>query len=479
MEQYNELERMEIQTSSTYRSRPRARSLLQIIRGGGWGLMIVLSAGTTDALISTFGYGMSPLFLELRSQFKSTAEETSWVLSLQYISFVFAFIGTFLARAIGARKTVMISGAVAAIGTFVSSFATSIYFLYVTLGLVTGLGFAGSYSPAQVTNKKYFPKEKEFDLVNRIAMLVPGVALFIFPPITQACVDQFGWRGALLVESAVIANLCVCGALLRPVSKNLRSREEEIELRETATNVPESRREQKQSLSKRFSALCCSPIFVMYLISVLFVALTVSGATMHLQSRATEAQVGTLQQTAFLVSISGICSLVGRFFSIFLGNWLKFSCITTYILSVFVIGIACFIPQLAYTYTGFAILSGLLGLGSGMCFSVFFSCASYLVSPEKQTTNQQLDAEVDQVEAKAEVDDSFAMVMLFFGIGLVIGAPVAGRVYDATNNYDYAYFVFGAFGLLSGVILVPGYIWTKVNKKRKGKEDETQNVEEE
>ncbi|XP_077980409.1 uncharacterized protein LOC144435677 isoform X2 [Glandiceps talaboti] len=154
--------------------KPRARNLLQIIRDGGWGLMIVLSAATIDALISSFGYGMSPLFLELRSQFKSTAEETSWVLSLQYISYVFAFIGTQLARAIGPRKTVMISGAVAAIGTFVSSFATNIYFLYLTLGLVTGVGFAGSLSTALVTNKKYFPKEKEYDLVNRLAMLAPG-----------------------------------------------------------------------------------------------------------------------------------------------------------------------------------------------------------------------------------------------------------------------------------------------------------------
>lgn len=58
-----------------------------------------------------------------------------------------------------------------------------------------------------------------------IAMSGSGIGTFVLAPAVQELIDLYSWRGALLVLSAIVANLCVCGALLRPIT--LQSEEEE------------------------------------------------------------------------------------------------------------------------------------------------------------------------------------------------------------------------------------------------------------
>ena len=45
-----------------------------------------------------------------------------------------------------------------------------------------------------------------------------GIGTLIFPPITQYMLDHYGFRGSILILGGVILNLCVCGALLRPLA---------------------------------------------------------------------------------------------------------------------------------------------------------------------------------------------------------------------------------------------------------------------
>ena len=43
----------------------------------------------------------------------------------------------------------------------------------------------------------------------------------LIPPLLQILIGEYGWRGAMLVMSMVLANVCVCGAIFRPVSSKL------------------------------------------------------------------------------------------------------------------------------------------------------------------------------------------------------------------------------------------------------------------
>lgn len=62
----------------------------------------------------------------------------------------------------------------------------------------------------------YFRQRKA--LAYGIAMSGSGIGTFVLAPAVQLLIELYSWRGALLVLSAIVANLCVCGALLRPIT---------------------------------------------------------------------------------------------------------------------------------------------------------------------------------------------------------------------------------------------------------------------
>lgn len=77
------------------------------------------------------------------------------------------------------------------------------------------MGFALCYTPAIAVVGCYFRQRKA--LAYGIAMSGSGIGTFVLAPVVQLLIELYSWRGALLVLSAFVANLCVCGALLRPI----------------------------------------------------------------------------------------------------------------------------------------------------------------------------------------------------------------------------------------------------------------------
>lgn len=83
------------------------------------------------------------------------------------------------------------------------------------MGIVTGLGFALSYTPSVAMVGNYFHERKA--LAYGIGLSGSGIGTFILAPAVQLLIELYSWRGALLVLGGFVANLCVCGALLRPI----------------------------------------------------------------------------------------------------------------------------------------------------------------------------------------------------------------------------------------------------------------------
>lgn len=63
---------------------------------------------------------------------------------------------------------------------------------------------------------RYFRRKKA--LAYGIAMSGSGIGTFVLAPVVQLLIELYSWRGAVLILSAFVANLCVCGALLRPIT---------------------------------------------------------------------------------------------------------------------------------------------------------------------------------------------------------------------------------------------------------------------
>lgn len=97
------------------------------------------------------------------------------------------------------------------------------------------------YLPAIVSVSHYFDKKRSF--ATGIAVCGSGIGTFIFAPVSKLLVDEYTWKGAVLIEAGIILNCILCGALFRPlVVKHERA--------DTEYDAKKSEKSEKEKLMK-------------------------------------------------------------------------------------------------------------------------------------------------------------------------------------------------------------------------------------
>ncbi|XP_023271513.1 monocarboxylate transporter 12-B-like isoform X1 [Seriola lalandi dorsalis] len=183
---------------------------------GGWGWMIVAGCFLATICIRAVTRCVSMFFVEFQLHFEKDYSTTAWIHSLiDCTTMLCAPLAGFLGSRFSCRGTVILGGLLSATGLILSSFATSLEYLYIFLGILTGLGFALSYTPAIAMVGRYFNERKA--LAYGIALSGSGIGTFILAPAVQMLIEHYSWRGALLILGGFVSNLCVCGALMRPL----------------------------------------------------------------------------------------------------------------------------------------------------------------------------------------------------------------------------------------------------------------------
>lgn len=71
------------------------------------------------------------------------------------------------------------------------------------------------YLPAVVMVGEYFEKRRA--LAQGLSTTGTGFGAFLMTVLLKYLCMEFGWRNAMFIQGAVCLNLCVCGALMRPV----------------------------------------------------------------------------------------------------------------------------------------------------------------------------------------------------------------------------------------------------------------------
>ncbi|KAM3606555.1 uncharacterized protein V6R79_018617 [Siganus canaliculatus] len=194
----------------------RRRSEVTTPPEGGWGWMIVAGCFLATICIRAVTRCVSMFFVEFQLHFEKDYSSTAWIHSIiDSTTMLCAPLGGFLGNHLSCRATVFLGGLLSSAGLVLSSFASSLEHLYVSLGLVSGLGFALSYTPAIAMVGTYFNERKA--LAYGIALSGSGIGTFVLAPAVQLLIESYSWRGALLVLGGFVSNLCVCGALMRPL----------------------------------------------------------------------------------------------------------------------------------------------------------------------------------------------------------------------------------------------------------------------
>uniref|UniRef100_W5KTL5 Monocarboxylate transporter 7 n=1 Tax=Astyanax mexicanus TaxID=7994 RepID=W5KTL5_ASTMX len=200
------------------------------IPDGGWGWAVAVAFFFTEV----FTYGIIKIFgiflQDLMSHFEETNSRVSWIVSICVFVMTFtAPLSTVLSNRFGCRPVVMFGGLLISLGTISTAFTHSINQMYITVGLVSGLGYCLTFLPTVTILSQYFNKRRS--LVTSVASTGECFSLFALTPALSILKAHVGWRNCLVVIGLMQASLIAFGALLRPIiiQPKLSSPEEEKE----------------------------------------------------------------------------------------------------------------------------------------------------------------------------------------------------------------------------------------------------------
>ncbi|XP_052406353.1 monocarboxylate transporter 7 [Carassius gibelio] len=183
---------------------------------GGWGWLVAVAF----FFVEVFTYGIIKIFgiflVDLMTDFNETNSRVSWVVSI--CVFVMAFtapLSTLMSNRFGYRPVVMLGGLLISLGTITTALTNSIIEMYITMGMVAGLGYCLTFLPTVTILSQYFSKRRS--LVTSIASTGECFSLLALAPAMNALKEQIGWRNCLIVIGVMQASIIVCGALLKPI----------------------------------------------------------------------------------------------------------------------------------------------------------------------------------------------------------------------------------------------------------------------
>lgn len=142
-------------------------------------------------------------------------EKSSVVFTFSIAILMFAvstLISGKLQKKIGPRKVATIGGLLYGSGVLLTSFATTLPMIYITYGVIAGVGVGFAYVCPLATLVKWFPNNK--GAITGVAVGAFGLGSLIFKPIIMTLLDKVGVSSTFLYLGIIYLVLCTIGAQL-------------------------------------------------------------------------------------------------------------------------------------------------------------------------------------------------------------------------------------------------------------------------
>ncbi|XP_077990991.1 monocarboxylate transporter 12-like [Glandiceps talaboti] len=393
---------------------------------GGWGW--VVTGGCFCCLLFTPGLSeaFGIFFLEFRRYFQADAAAISWIASIMMSMTFFASpVAAGLSNKFGCRPVVFVGGILSSCGLLLSSFATSVFFLYFSFGILVGFSYGLVFIPSIVLVSYYF--KKRHAMANGLAFSGSAMGVMIFPPLCHFLIEHYGWRGALIFLAGLNSNICVFASLFRPPPLKKTPRKLRAEQDPMLTDKSMGEAEQKKKIldvklfkeSYTFSLIC----LLLFLLGFsTFIPL------IHLIPRAVYSGIPH-GKASLLVSIIGLAGFVGR---ILHGVIINAGILTPYRMfqiAVLISGIASLLSPFGNTYMLLMAYAAVYGFTSG--------CYNPLVA-----------VIMKEVVGEEKLPTAVGFSMLILGLGHLIGSPIAGKLFDMSGAYKLSFWAAGVGFLL-------------------------------
>lgn len=184
------------------------------IPDGGWGWVVVMSSFIISMIADGISFSFGLLYIEFLEEFQASKSTTAWIGSLFIaVPLLSGPVMSALVDRYGCRSMTILGGLISTLGFVLASISTTLEMMMITFGVIAGLGLGLVYVTAVVSIAYWF--EKKRNLAVGLGACGTGVGTFLYAPMTQYFIEEFGWRGTILLLSGTLLNLCVCGCVMR------------------------------------------------------------------------------------------------------------------------------------------------------------------------------------------------------------------------------------------------------------------------
>jgi MFS family permease len=158
-------------------------------------------------------YAWSVFVLPLEKEFGWTRAQTSWVFTIAIVCFALSFIVAGRIQDLkGPRICAAIGGILVSAGFVLASFTSSLIGLYLSFGVVVGLGNGFGYATPTPVGSKWFPDKR--GLVIGLMVGGYGAGSAILGPLATEMVASMGWRPTFQLLGATFFVMTMAGTAL-------------------------------------------------------------------------------------------------------------------------------------------------------------------------------------------------------------------------------------------------------------------------
>ncbi len=378
---------------------------------------LVVIAGMLIIMCLGVAYAWGVFLMPIATDFGWTRSATSISISVLLLTFsIFMAIGGALEKKYTPRTIATLGGCFVGLGWILAYFTHSLWWLYITYGLLSGIGTGLAYLPALSTGVKWFPEKK--GMISGLVIFGFGFGAAFLAPLATHFITLYGWRTTMLIYGISFGVIIIIAArfLHAPPSSNKEGT--------SSTDLTQQDFPPKIMLK--------TPVFKL-IITTYFAAMVAGMVTIGHIAAFIEDMGYTQMQAALALTIIAITNGFGRLIFGALSD--KVGRQKTLVLLFLLIGIMMFALSLLNALFMCYIIIAIIGL----CFGGFLAVYPALTA--------------DFFGAKY-FGANYGLIFIGYGVGCFIGPWLGGMLYDLTQNYSSAFIISGLLALCGGLFVL-------------------------
>ncbi len=318
----------------------------------------------------------------------------------------------------GTARVLVISGIVYASGLLMMSWTSSVAWLHLGGGILTGLGVASASFSIVLTAFSRYVSEERRSLAFGIGTAAGSAGTFVFAPLTQILISTVQWQQALTIMAAIMLLIPALSFLLRGSADN---------------DLPEGNA-YKQTMGAVLSQAFAHKSYVLLFTGFFVCGFQVAFITAHFPAYLGDIGIDVSYAVIALTFI-GLFNIVGSLASGFIGQRHSKAKLLSFIYLGRSVAVTLFLllPQTPASVVAFSIVMGLLWLST-------VPPTNGLVAIMFGTRNLGLLS---------------GIVFFSHQIGSFLGVWLGGYLYDRFGSFDEVWWLGVALGVFAAIVHWP------------------------